>query len=326
MTHPPRIAQIGCGHWGRNLARNFAQLGELAAISDPDEANASAVAEANGVPIRSVEDLLSDPAIVAVSIATPAVTHADVALRALAAGKHVFVEKPLALNPADGRALIDAARSAERVLMVGHLLQYHAGFAAVKARCLAGDIGTLRYIYSNRLSLGQFRTEENVLWSFAPHDLSMILSLAGAAPEHVTAQGAAFLTPGVADWCTCQMLFASGVAAHVTTSWLHPFKEHRLVVVGSEGTMVFEDSVPDWSRKVAIYRHGVQQGPRGPVAVKAEAEYLPVEPMEPLRAECEHFIEAIGSGAAPRTDGAEGLRVLEVLDAAETALRRAMNR
>ncbi|PRX27670.1 UDP-2-acetamido-3-amino-2,3-dideoxy-glucuronate N-acetyltransferase [Meinhardsimonia xiamenensis] len=316
-----RIAQVGCGHWGKNLTRNFAELGALAAVVEGNPDTARAMSEAHGVPARDWAEVLADPGIDAVALATPAETHAPLALEAFAAGKHVYVEKPMALSIAEAQAMIAAAEAAGRVLMVGHLLHYHPVFRRLKAEVEAGRIGALRYIYSNRLSLGKFRTEENVMWSFAPHDVSMILSLVGAEPEAVTAQGAAHATAGVADWATMQLRFAGGVAAHVTASWMHPFKEHRLVVVGEEGMLVFEDSKPVWEEKLTLYPHRIDTSGQVPVPVRGEAEPIVVEKGEPLRAECAHFIDCIETGGKPLTDGAEGLAVLRVLMAADRAMR-----
>ena len=319
-----RIAQIGCGHWGKNLARNFAELGALAAVTDADPATTQRIAGEHKVAARDFDAILADPEIDAVALASPAVSHAAMARAALGAGKHVFVEKPLALSPADGAQVVAAAEQANRVLMIGHLLQYHSLFLRLKELVDAGEIGRLRYIYSNRLSLGKVRIEENVLWSFAPHDLSMVLALAGEEPDHVTAEGASMLTPGIADWSLCQLRFPSGLRGHVQASWLHPFKEQRLTVVGETGMAVFEDSVPDWNRRLVFYRHRFDRSGPVPLPVKAEPEYITVPEVEPLNAECRHFIDCVATGARPRTDGHEGLRVLNVLDRAEAALEASL--
>lgn len=320
-----RIAQIGCGHWGRNLVRNFAELEVLAAVTDGNSEVAAQYAHAHAVPARSFDDILGDPEIDAVALATPAATHAEMAGRAVAAGKHVYIEKPLALDIARAEALLEAAERHRRIVMVGHLLQYHPIFLELKRLVAEGALGRLRYVYSNRLSLGKFRTEENVLWSFAPHDISMLIALTGEAPFKVSAEGADFVTPGIADWSICHLRFPSGVRGHVQSSWLHPFKEHRLVVVGDSAMAVFEDSVEDWDRRLAIYRHGVDYRPHGPVPLKGEADYVKVPRGEPLRNECEHFVDCIRSGSRPRTDGLEGLRVLAVLSQAETQLSASLS-
>ncbi|WP_166418813.1 Gfo/Idh/MocA family protein [Cochlodiniinecator piscidefendens] len=319
-----RIAQVGCGYWGKNLVRNFSEIGALGAVVDGDPNTAAKMAETYGVPACNLDEVLADPDIVGVSFATPAETHADLAVRALEAGKHVYVEKPLALTEADCDRMITAAEATERTLMVGHLLQYHPIFVAMKAEVDAGRIGDLRYVYSNRMSLGKFRVAENVLWSFAPHDVSMVLSLVDAQPNVVTAQGGAFVTEGVADWCTMQFGFENGVRGHIQTSWLHPFKEQRLVAVGSKGMMVFEDSQPDWDKKLAYYGHDIDMSGREPAPIKAEVEYIAVPRGEPLKDECRHFVHAIETGTAPRTDGHEGRAVLAVLNAAEAALAKSL--
>ena len=315
-----RIAQVGCGYWGKNLVRNFAEIGALAAVSDESASIAAKMSSDYGVPVLEWAEILADPAIDAVSLATPAVAHARMAIEAIEAGKHVFVEKPLALNSADAEGVVAAASAAGRTLMVGHLLQYHPIFSHMRKMVAAGEIGELRYIFSNRMSFGKFRTEENVLWSFAPHDVSMILALVNEDPEHVTAQGAAFVSPGVADWATMQFVFPSGVRGHVQASWASPYKEQRLVAIGSEAMLVFDDAESEWTRKLALYRHGIDRSGGGLAAVKADAEFVEVPQGEPLKAECLHFIDAIAAGTNPRSDGAEGLRVLRVLERGEAAL------
>lgn len=316
-----KIAQVGCGYWGRNLARNFAGIGALGAVVDNDAATAAAISGQHGVAAATLEQVLADPAIQGIAFATPAETHAALAARALAAGKHVYVEKPMALTAAQCRSMIADAERASRVLMVGHLLQYHPIFAALRDLVAAGELGKLRYLYSNRLSLGKFRIEEDVLWSFAPHDISMLLALADRPVTQVTAQGTAFVTPGIADMATVQIGFEGGLRGHVLTSWSHPFKEQRLVVIGSAGMAVFEDSQPDWSRKLAIYRHVIDMSGPIPVPTAAQAEYITVPQGEPLKNECLEFVAAIAEGRAPRTDGAEGARVIDVLERAGAAMR-----
>ena len=319
-----KIAQVGCGYWGKNLARNFAELGALVAVVDGHAETATRMTEQHGVPTCTLDEVLTDPAIHGVSFATPAETHAALAVKAIKAGKSVYVEKPLALNIGDAEVLIAQAASADKVLMVGHLLQYHPVMRRLQDLVESGELGAVRYVYSNRMSLGKFRLEENVLWSFAPHDFSMILSLVGEEPQTITAQGAAYVTPGLADWVTTQFVFPSGVRGHVQASWLHPFKEHRLVVVGDKAMAVFEDSNPDWDKKLALYRHGIDSDGPLPTPVKADADFVAVEKGEPLKEECRHFLDCIAAGTSPRTDGIEGLAVLRVLHAAETALEKSL--
>lgn len=324
MMKAVRIAQVGCGYWGKNLARNFAELGVLAAVVDDHAAIASMIGKQHSVPVSSFDAVLADPTINGIALATPAVSHAEMALRALSAGKNVFVEKPLALSPEDGARVIDAANNAGLSLMVGHLLQYHPAFTALRAMTASGELGSLRYIFSNRMSLGKFRTEENVLWSFAPHDLSMVLALVGEEPASLSCQGAAYVTPGIADWATLQMQFPSGVKAHIQVSWHSPYKEQRLVVIGDIAMAVFDDVEPDWGHKLAIYRHGIDRSGSAPAPVKSEADYLSIPKGEPLLNECKHFVDCIAEGRRPLTDGEEGLRVLRTLHRADLELQNAI--
>lgn len=315
-----RIAVAGCGYWGRNLVRNFAELGALDAVCDANAQAAYDMAQAHDTTARDWHDILADPKINAIAIATPAVTHGEMAGAAIAAGKHVFVEKPMALDIKTAEGLIKAAATAERTLMVGHLLQYHPAFLALQKLVLTGRLGKLQYIYSNRLNFGKMRHEENILWSFAPHDISMILSLTGTTPTKVSAIGHNYLQADVADTTTTHLAFPNGINAHIYVSWLHPFKDQKLVVIGEYGMAVFDDTQP-WSRKLTLYAHKVELGGQAPVAERADAEIIPLTEQEPLREECRHFLTSVATGATPRTDGAEGLRVLQVLHTAENALR-----
>jgi predicted dehydrogenase/acetyltransferase-like isoleucine patch superfamily enzyme len=315
----PKVAVIGCGYWGKNLVRNFDQLGALSAIHDADLGIAESFGVQYGVPALSVEALLEQPEIDGVVIVSPAESHAALAMRALDAGKHVFVEKPLSLRVAAAEKVVTRAEETGRVLMVGHLLQYHPGFLRLSQMVNEGRLGRVRYIYSNRLNLGKFRRAENVFWSFAPHDLSMILNLAGELPDNVEATGACYLHKSIADVTLTHLSFPSGVNAHVFVSWLHPFKEQKLVVVGDNGMAVFDDHLA-WSEKLAVYSHEIEWRNGFPEPNKADAEYETLEESEPLRLECQHFLDCIAEGKQPRTDGAEGLRVLQVLAAAEQAM------
>lgn len=306
------VAVIGCGHWGKNHVRNFAQLGALRAVVDPNSELAESMAAEFGAAAMSFESAIADPSVDAVVIAAPAELHASLALQAIAAGKHVFVEKPIALTMEDGTAMRDAAARAGKVLMVGHLLQYHPAFIALRDFVRDGQLGKLRYAYSHRCSLGKFRLEENVLWSFAPHDVSMLLALFGEAPSGVTGSGGAFVTEGIEDEYRVDMSFPSGGRAHVFSSWLHPFKEHRLTVIGEKGMAVFEDSAGG-ADKLRLYRHVINTGAGAPVPAKADWEPIAYGDQEPLRAQCEHFLAACAGQHPALTDGAEALRVLDVL-------------
>ncbi len=314
----PTIAVIGCGYWGKNLVRSFAKLGALAAVADASAENAERMAKEYGAPVKSVEAILADPAIKGVAIASPAPTHVALVTQALEAGKHVFVEKPLALTVKEAEGLQQVAKKCGRALMVGHLMQYHPLYRALKDMVRAGDFGTIRHVYSHRLNLGKLRIEENVLWSFAPHDLSMMLGLVEGEIIEVTASSMNALTPGVADMVTANFRLDSGAVAQVMVSWLHPTKEQKLVVVGDKCMAVLDDTQP-WDKKLALYRHRIEWNGDMPNPVKAEAEYVAVPQSEPLLNECQHFLDAMG-GAAIITDAAESIRVLKSLEAAEKAL------
>jgi UDP-2-acetamido-3-amino-2,3-dideoxy-glucuronate N-acetyltransferase len=311
----PQVAVIGCGYWGKNLVRNFAEIGALRAVIDSDPSAAAREAEKYQAVALSLESALADPEIKGIAVAAPAELHAEIALKAFAAGKHVFVEKPIALTLEDAQKMKAAAEMAERSLMVGHLLQYHPAFETLLGLVRKGELGRLRYAYSNRLSLGKFRTEENALWSFAPHDVSMLLALFGEEPASVRGTGGAYVTEGVEDEYRLDLTFEDGRHAHVFASWLHPFKEHRLVVVGDKAMAVFEDSLAG-ADKLRLYRHIVETSGRTPEPKKAEAEPIPYPASEPLRSECEHFLACCAGKTTPRTDAAEAIAVLKVLKAA----------
>ena len=311
----PRVAVVGCGYWGRNLVRNFSLLGALAAISDINPGAAAAASAETGAPAMAFDEVVESPEVDAVAIAAPAAQHAELALKALAAGKHAFVEKPLALTVSDAEEVCAQAAASRRTLMVGHLLQYHPAFRVLERLAAEGELGRVQYLYSNRLNLGRIRREEDILWSFAPHDISMILGIVRAEPDEVWAVGAPYLHKSIADVTTTHLSFPGGERAHVFVSWLHPFKEQKLVVVGDRGMAVFDDGKP-WTEKLALYRHRITWREGMPEPVKAEAEAVPVEPAEPLELECRHFLECLTTGATPRTDGREGVGVLRVLERA----------
>ena len=316
-----QVAMLGSGYWGKNIVRNLQGLGALRGIYDRnrDVQAAQCAQYPAALGYASITEALTDPQVDAVAIATPAATHAEVVRDALLAGKDVFVEKPLALTERDGRELVALAHERARVLMVGHLLWYHPAVLALNRLIRSGELGRVQYLYSNRLNLGKLRREETVLWSFAPHDVSVILGLVGEEPESVQAQGGNFLHQRIADTTVTMLSFASGIRAHIFVSWLHPFKEQKLVVVGSERMAVFDDTAP-WPQKLLVYPHRVQWDGAVPVAHKADATPVAMDVGEPLRAECAHFLDCIATRATPRTDGEEGLRVLRVLNACEQAL------
>jgi len=317
----PRVVVVGCGYWGKNLVRNFSELGALVAICDSDDTIASSIGAEFAVPALTFEELLKNEEIDGVVVAAPAVAHFDLTRSALEARKDVFVEKPLALEARQAEELCELARSSGAVLMVGHLLRYHPAFRALKQIVDEGHLGRLDYVYSNRLNLGKFRREENILWSFAPHDISMILDLVGAEPNEVTAVGGTYLNKAVADITTMHLSFAGGQKAHIFVSWLHPFKEQKLVAVGERGMAVFNDGEP-WERKLLVYPHTVEWRDGMPEPIRADAKAVRLEPEEPLQAECRHFLSRIRDRGTPLTDGREAIRVLRVLEAGGVSMSR----
>ena len=317
------VAVVGGGYWGKNLIRNFHALGALHTVCDSDTARLAAFAEqySQVATTPGFADILRNEAIRGVAVCTPAATHATLVREALLAGKDVYVEKPLCLSEQEGRKLNELARDHARVLMVGHLLWYHPVVLKLRELIEEGELGRIQYVYSNRLNLGKLRREENVLWSFAPHDVSVILGLLGEEPASVQAHGGNYLHQQIADTTISTLVFPSGVRAHIFVSWLHPFKEQKLVIVGDRKMAVFEDTLP-WEEKLKLFPHSVEWKHNVPVAHKAEAEPVAVGRDEPLRAECAHFLECIETRGMPRTDGEEGLRVLTVLNACQAALER----
>jgi UDP-2-acetamido-3-amino-2,3-dideoxy-glucuronate N-acetyltransferase len=316
---PVRVSVIGAGYWGKNLVRNFYSLGALESVCDTNVETLERVRkEYHVATTKDYDAILNEPVIDAVVIAAPAVAHSELVRRALHAGKHVFVEKPLALNANEGKELVKLASELGAVLMVGHILEYHPAIAELNRLIQQGHLGKIQYIYSSRLNLGKLRTEENILWSFAPHDISVILRILGEVPLFATAQGGSYLNPPIVDTTLSTLEFRNGVKAHVFVSWLHPFKEQRLCVIGTEKMAVFDDLEAE--KKLVIYAHRVNWVDRKPVAERDGGQVIPIPKEEPLRKECEHFLECVRTLAKPRTSGEDALHVLEVLDACGRSL------
>lgn len=314
------LAVIGAGYWGKNLVRNFDALGALGVICDSDRGRRQTLGQQypNCRMTGDCDEVLADESITAVAIAAPAEAHATLVKRAIHAGKDVFVEKPLCLSVSEGQELVDLARAADRILMVGHLLWYHPAVLKLKQLIDDGELGRIEYVYSNRLNMGKIRREENILWSFAPHDISVILGLLNEMPDSVRSHGGNYLHPNIADVTVSNLAFPSGVRAHIFVSWLHPFKEQKLVVIGDKQMAVFDDVEKE--DKLRLYPHTVVWKDHLPVANKAEAHVVPFDRNEPLRAECDHFLQCVASRMTPRTDGEEGLRVLSVLQRCQQSL------
>jgi len=321
LNRKPNIAVAGAGYWGINHVRNYNELKVLSAVCDTDASCTARITKL--YPALRLETdfdrLVRDPGIDAVVIATPAETHYDLARRALSNGKDVLVEKPLTLDVEQGEHLIDLAAKKGAILMVGHLLEYHPAVLRLRDLIASGALGEVRYIYSTRLNLGKVRREENILWSFAPHDIAIILRLIGQEPVSVSASGGAYLQPRIADVTLTHLEFASGVQAHIFVSWLHPYKEQRLVVIGSRRMAVFDDVRAD--SKLMVYDQGVDFVEGQPVIRKNAGVAEEIDSYEPLRRQCQEFIECISERRAPLTDGPSGLRVLKVLDIAERSLK-----
>ena len=293
-------------------------MGTLGAISDPNIELAAQFSTQFNVPALDFEAILEGDC-EGVVIAAPAPLHASLSQKAFAAGKHVYVEKPLAMTLDEADAMIAAAAQANRQLMVGHLLQYHPVFARLRDMVSQGELGALQYIYSNRLSLGKIRSEEDVVWSFAPHDISMILSLAGRDVKTVNCEASDILQSGISDTANIHITFEDGLKGHVFCSWLHPYKEQKLVVIGDKGMAIFDDTQA-WEQKLAVYRHKFEASQMPPVPNKANVDYVTVPEGEPLKAECQYFLDLIDGQVDPFTDGAEGRRVLQVLAAASASI------
>lgn len=316
-----KVALIGFGYWGINLARVFSELGVLDTICDSDLNRIKQIKkEYPKINAKlSFKYILENQYINAVAISTPPSSHYELVKEALLSGKDVFVEKPLALTFEDGKELVELAEKNKRVLMIGHILEYHPAVNKLKELIDKGNLGRIHYIYSNRLNLGRFRKEENILWSFAPHDISTILMLLGEEPIKVTAFGGEYLNAGICDTTLTTMEFKNGIKGHIFVSWLHPYKEQRLVVVGSAGMAVFDDLSEE---KLIIYPHHVEwKDGKIPSVYKAERTVAEIEKKEPLGEELKHFIQCLKSGKRPKTDGNEALRVLKVLESAEQFLR-----
>ncbi len=315
------IAVIGAGHWGKNLIRVFHEMGRLGVVCDESTVQLNRVSEQNLEGVRLApfaRQVWEDKSIKGVVIATPASTHFDLAHNALMMGKDVFVEKPMALHEMQGRMLVATAEEKGRVLLVGHVLEYHPAVVRLCHMVSAGELGALLYIYSNRLNLGRFRTEENVMWSFAPHDIAVMLSLTDAMPVKVVAHAAEYLTEGVADMTMTALEFPDNVHGHIFVSWLHPFKEQRLVVVGSEAMAVFDDQAAE---KLVVYQHQVEWDGNTPTPAPGERKAIAISAVEPLLEECRDFVNCMESRHTPMVDGRKGAQVLKVLEMCQQALK-----
>jgi predicted dehydrogenase len=326
VTPPIRVGVVGLGYWGPNLARNFDRLpqAELSWLCDSSDAARDRLKPQfpEARETGSIDDLLADDDLDAVVIATHVPSHADLAVQVLEAGKHCFVEKPLALTVADAERVLAAEEASGRTLMVGHLLEYHPGLEKLKQIADSGELGEIHYIYSNRVNLGKLRADENALWSLGAHDVSVVLRLAGdEEPSEISAVGESYMQPGIEDVVFCYLRFPSGLAAHLHLSWLDPHKDRRFTVVGSKKMATFDDM--EFERKVTVYDKGFDQdfSSYGEYIARSGEAFSPrISNEEPLRIECRHFIECVQTGAQPRSNGQSGLRVVRVLEALQRSL------
>lgn len=315
-----KIAVVGAGYWGENLIRVFHRLGVLSHICDsqPERLKKLGAMYPEATLVASPQAIIDDKSIQGAVIATPAETHFDIARQLIEGGKDVFVEKPLVLRCDDAERLIEIAKDRSRILMVGHLLEFHPAVTRLQELIEAGELGRIEYIYSNRLNLGKVRREENALWSFAPHDISVILLLLKKLPIQVTATGGAYLQPNIADVTLSTMLFDRGVRAHIFVSWLHPYKEQKLIVVGERKIAEFDDVSK--TCKLQVYGRKIDLVDGQFVVEKPAPQPIELTPGEPLMIECQHFLECIESRRQPKTDGADAWRVLKVLEASQRSL------
>jgi predicted dehydrogenase len=320
-----RVGVVGLGYWGPNLARNLAAIPgcELTWLCDASAPAREKLSRSfPGARLSAeLDQLLGDGELDAIVLATPVATHAELAIAALEAGKHCFVEKPLATSAVDAERAVAAAESAGRILMVGHLLEYHPAVARLKELIAGEELGSLYYIYGNRLNLGKLRADENALWSLGAHDVSVALHLIGEEPTECLAHGASYVREGVQDVVFCYLRFPSGAVAHLHLSWLDPHKERRITVVGSRRMATFDDMLIEG--KLTIYDKGFDEDTRswGEYIARSGDTFSPRIPnLEPLRIECEHFVECIRTGARPRSDAHSGLRVVRVLEKLQRSL------
>lgn len=314
------IAVVGAGHWGKNLIRNFEALDCLAAVCDTDPKALESLRRTHPklALYEDIDTMLQNPEVSALAISTPPASHYALAKKALQADTDIFVEKPLALSCQQAEELVSLAENRKQILMVGHVLNYHPAVIEMKKMMESGEIGKINYIYSNRLNLGRFRTVENILWSFAPHDISVIIDLLKEMPSAVGSQGGSYIHSDIADVTVSWLDFPSGAKAHIFVSWLHPYKEQRLVIIGDKKMVLFDDVKP--RDKLIIYNHEIDWTGRSPSPRPGQGEVRELARAEPLRVECEHFIDCLRTRKAPLTDGREGLRVLSILEACQQSL------
>jgi len=320
LNKPSQVAVIGCGNWGKNLIRVFHELGALYAIDDTNPSKANALAQQFNIPVIPLSTLLLDPNVDAIVLATPSFTHHALAQQCLDAKKHVYVEKPFTLDVHAAASLTQLAEQQSRILMVGHLLQYHPVFQALKQKVHEGLIGKLRYCRFERTNCGKFPTEKSVLWDFSPHDISMLLAITGTMPIRLHAEGGHYLSHTQIDTVSLDFEFPHNVKANIYASWLHPHKSQKAMIVGDQGMLTFDDLQP-WEQKLQLHIFPPQWEDGLPTPVNIIPVPVTVSPKaEPLRQECEHFLMCIAENRQPLTNGVEATQVVQVLHSAEQSL------
>ena len=317
-----KIAQIGCGYWGPNLLRNFQQNpnSEVIAVADPSQESREKIHSLYPeIPVQETPDsLFANPELDAVVIAAPAKYHYPLAKTALESGKDVLVEKPLALNVEQGRELLELSVQNERILMVGHLLEFHPAIEKIRELITEGKLGTLHHLRSTRLNLGKIRNEENVLWSFAPHDIAILHRLVGSTPTKIQAQAQTHLQEGIPDTVHAELTFADNVQAHLHVSWYEPLKEQKLTIIGSKAMCTYDDV----SKELLFHPQYVDTDSTPPLPIKDQHHEIAFEPKEPLAQECAAFLSAIQTRQPPLTDGQSGLQVLQTLETIQALIEQ----
>ncbi len=320
MINRNKIEVIGCGNWGKNLIRNFAELGVLAAVHDNKENTAKSMAAQYNTMALSLAEILANKDITGVVIATPPKDHSPLAKQALLAGKHIFVEKPLALNLSEAEEIASLAKSRNLTLMVGHLLQYHPAFIYLKEAVLNGKLGEITSTFSSRLILNKIRVGEDCILDLAPHDLSMILSLTQSQPILVNTNCSSNIEKDIIDTASIGLKFLPAITAKIFVSWVYPFKEQKFVVIGSKGMMVFDDNQP-WESKLVHHKSTISWQDNAPNITKETGKPIPLQPAEPLKLECQHFLDCITTGQTPITDSCESITVMKVLEKVQSSLK-----
>lgn len=314
------IAVVGSGYWGANIVRNFAELNSLYAIceKDPDKRNELIKKYPNAKIYADYEDLLNDNAVDGIALATPASTHFSLAKKSLEAGFPTYVEKPITLNLKDAEYLTNLAQQKNLPLMVGHILEYHPALVKMKEVVASGNYGKVKHIRCSRINLGKIRSQENIWWSFAPHDLTIIFMLLNEEPEHIQASTFIPLQDGIEDTVYADLIFKNGESAHIQVSWLEPIKLHQTVVVCEKAMIVFNDTIKE--NKLMLYEYNFDK--TIPILSKEAEKPIYYDEGQPLKIECEHFIDCIKNNSTPRTDGKGACRIIKVIEYVDKVLRR----